>query len=211
MNTGFQQHKLDGKDTQIWGIHPRFDETSSRAPLGAGSDFPGETTSKGSQSMPHGLHPQLLRVGMPSEGLDCCWFSDWDAAGRAMGGFPGVPSLTFSDFVDVDVKTQHGRAQHEGHPRPDDGHGEQDACGDESREGLSHTRRDHWGHKVAQDRTMVHNTFLQCRLFPKQLSDLPPLGIYPIYGDNKPVLSRAPFAGKVLQNSNLSCYFPPAP
>lgn len=57
----------------------------------------------------------------------------------------------------------------------------------------------------------VHNTFPQCRLFPKQLSDLPPMGIYPIYGDNNPVLSRAPFAGKVLQNSNLSCYFPPAP
>jgi len=37
-------------------------------------------------------------------------------------------SLTSGDFVNVDVKTQHGRAQHEGHPRPDDGDGEQDPC-----------------------------------------------------------------------------------
>lgn len=38
-------------------------------------------------------------------------------------------SLTCADFVDVHVEPQHGRAQHEGHPRPDDRHGEQDSCG----------------------------------------------------------------------------------
>lgn len=37
-------------------------------------------------------------------------------------------SLTCADFVDVHVEPQHGRAQHEGHPRPDDRHGEQDSC-----------------------------------------------------------------------------------
>lgn len=65
---------------------------------------------------------------MPREGLDHCWLSKRDAVRRVMGGSARARSLTSGDFVNVDVKTQHGRAQHEGHPRPDDGDGEQDAC-----------------------------------------------------------------------------------
>lgn len=65
---------------------------------------------------------------MPREGLDHRWLSKRDATRRVMGGSARSRSLTSGDFVNVDVKPQHGRAQHEGHPRPDDGDGEQDAC-----------------------------------------------------------------------------------
>lgn len=69
-----------------------------------------------------------LGVRMPRKGLDCCWLNNWDDGQRAPARSPRMRSLTSGDFVDVDVKTQHGRAQHEGHPRPDDCHRVQDAC-----------------------------------------------------------------------------------
>lgn len=67
-----------------------------------------------------------------------------ETAGAGMSWLPTLPhghrahsraqkpwqdtSLTCAGFVDVHVKPQHGRAQHEGHPRANDRQGEQDSC-----------------------------------------------------------------------------------
>lgn len=96
---------------------------------------------------------------------------------RAKGA--GQLSLTSGDFVNVDVKTQHGRAQHEGHPWPDDGHREQDACrGARAETGSAlckGTTGDRRCLEAGPAQIRAHSICLQYRLIPWQLSYLTPV------------------------------------
>lgn len=168
-----------GKDPLIWAIRPSTDGTGPRASPGGGSDITGETVAgKGSQPLPCRLHPHPLGVGMPREGMNHCWLSKWDAARRVPPGSPRARSLTSGDFVNVDIKTQHGRAQHEGHSWPDGGHGEQDPCGGARAERVSALREGTRGDRRCLEAgprwTRIHPICLQHGLFPWQLSYLMP-------------------------------------
>ena len=103
---------------------------------------------------------------------------------------PRARALTSGDFVNVDVKTQHGRAQHEGHPWPDDGHGEQDAC---------RGARAERGSALCEGTTGTGAALRQDQAGPGSTASASSTGYFPVSflishfsKDNNPMLSRLP-------------------